>query len=390
MSTFHVMTADDVVISLVAKQVITALLPQDNVITRVAINRVTAAGISIGGEDRGEHKRMILHIEWQQAGIDITANLSMIAEYQIIALSCRHMIIAGAADNQIIAHARINDIVSTFIGIRAADPVNIAGITIINHPVDITVITQNHICRITTVDRIISAAAQDDILTGTRTDRIISALIRIRRFHPLPYPIRQSEPSVITSDKVIAITGIYRIIPCAGKNDVILITGTDHIISAQRRSRGLQQIQRQSISISQEAGDSVITQYEILSSSGCDNISSEATEDQIIPGTGGNRVISSGIMSSGFNRTEYSLRVNQFSTVADDNIVSFTGINLISAGAAQNHIISRIPLNGIIPAIFRTHRFDLYHIAGIQNPYGSIALSNHSIVAQDDVIALAA
>ena len=128
----------------------------------------------------------------------------------------------------------------------------------------------------------------------------------------------------------------------------------------------------------------VISEDQIIASSGRNRVTARAGDDQIVAGTAGNVVRST---QSRIGRRDFqqqaSCTVCGLTMVTNHDVVTVARADCISAQAAQDAIVAFIAVDLIHITVFRTISADQGHVSSISQPQCPSRLLDHTVVPED-------
>ena len=161
----HVVAANQIVLAGVAIDEVIPLLAEDEVVASAAVDFIIPAAIGRGDIDglealKGRESRT------PEAGV---------AEQDVAAIVAEDGVVPCTAENDVIARAGMDRVVSTERRIGAANLIDGGGIAIVDHGIDETIVTEQHVCSIIAIKRVVAEAAEDDVTLAATVNLVIAA-----------------------------------------------------------------------------------------------------------------------------------------------------------------------------------------------------------------------
>ncbi len=252
---------------------------------------------------------------------------------------------------------------------------------------NLTMVTDDKIVAVASVDLIGGETAEDHIVAGAGADNVNRPHCRLLAVNGDQHAGMERHRALVAQHDVVAVAGDNRIGAEATENEVVATAGDDEIITADEvieRSCGAEVT-------SFKVEVAVIAKHQVAARAGIDVIRTRAAEDHVIARTRADDVGRTFRRRQALHEIEPGNGLDDLPMITEDNVVTFTGIDGVGIQTADDQVVTGTGGDGVGAAageIAGKHRVGA---PGAEGDAAVVAEDNGEAVARgDDIAAVAA
>ncbi|GJD85851.1 hypothetical protein HPGCJGGD_3745 [Methylobacterium haplocladii] len=301
------------------------------------------------------------------------ARLAEVADDQVGARAGGDLVAPGAAEDDVVAVAALDDVART--------PALLGRVDLADEAVleaDDAHVAEQDVGARAGGDVVGAHAADDDVVAVATLDDVARAVIRIGRGELDTRAGLEERVAVVAEDHVVAAEGGDRVGPGAADDDVVAAAGIDRVVVAEGRVEALGPLdEAEGI----EGDAAVIAEHDVrlgVVLAGIDAVGTETAQHDVGTGAGADDVARAAVAVALDDGPDAELEAHA-AVVAEDDVVALAGRDGVAARTADDEVVAVAGIDPVVAGIRGVGRDEGDAHAGLEHGV--------AMIAEDDVAA---